>query len=90
MLAGAGEVKIHGSYVPVQPRSRRRSRIFPLTPTTRRCSAWLGNFSSRSAPDFHHAWRTVAADALRHRIEEKLHWTCRVPEYLEACDLRKA
>jgi len=25
----------------------------------------------------------VAADALRHRIEEELRWSCRVPEYLE-------
>ena len=25
----------------------------------------------------------AAADALRHRIEEELGWSCRVPDYLE-------
>jgi acetyltransferase len=30
----------------------------------------------------------IAADALRHRIEEQLNWNCRVPEYQEMFKLR--
>jgi metallo-beta-lactamase family protein len=32
----------------------------------------------------------AAADALRRRIEEKFHWPCEVPTYLEAVDLAEA
>ncbi len=29
----------------------------------------------------------IAADALRHRIEEELNWSCQVPDYLERVTL---
>jgi metallo-beta-lactamase family protein len=29
----------------------------------------------------------IAADALRHRIEEQKRWRCRVPDYREQVDL---
>lgn len=32
----------------------------------------------------------AAADALRRRIEEELHWRCEVPTYLQSVDLADA
>jgi metallo-beta-lactamase family protein len=88
LLAGADEVKIHGSYVPVRAEVACLSNLSAHADYAETL-AWLGKFSSAPRQTFITHGEPVAADALRHRIEEKLHWTCRVPEYLEACDLRK-
>jgi metallo-beta-lactamase family protein len=45
---------------------------------------WLKNFPTPPRKTFVTHGEPVAADALRHRIEEELRWSCRVPEYFEA------
>jgi metallo-beta-lactamase family protein len=82
MLAGASEVKIHGQYVPV------RAEIASLPNLSAHADyaeimSWLGNFVRSPSQVFLTHGEPVAADALRHRIEERLGWVCRVPEYLE-------
>jgi len=48
---------------------------------------WLGHFQSPPQRTFVTHGEPAAADALRHRIEETLHWDCRVPGYLEQQEL---
>lgn len=48
---------------------------------------WLGHFDSPPGKTFITHGEPAAADALRHRIEEKLGWRCRVPEYPERVSL---
>ena len=48
---------------------------------------WLGHFQRPPICTFVTHGEPAAADALRHRIEEELHWNCRVPDYLEEQEL---
>ena len=49
--------------------------------------AWLGGFTAPPRRTFVTHGEPVAADALRQRIEEQLHWTCEVPEYQQTATL---
>jgi metallo-beta-lactamase family protein len=87
MLAGARSVKVHGSYVPV------RAEIAVLENFSAHADSdeileWLESFKSAPRTTFITHGEPVAADALRHRIEESLGWHCRVPEYRERVELR--
>ena len=86
MVAGATEVKIHGQYVPV------RARVEALPNLSAHADygetlGWLRGFTRPPRQVFLTHGEPVAADALRHRIEEQLRWPCRVPDYLETCAL---
>lgn len=48
---------------------------------------WLEHFKAAPRQTFVTHGEPVAADALRHRIEERLHWRCKVPDYKEQVDL---
>jgi metallo-beta-lactamase family protein len=48
---------------------------------------WLRSFTEPPKQVFLVHGEPVAADAMRHHIEEELRWRCHVPEYLERCDL---
>ena len=87
MLAGAGEGKIHGSYVPVRAEVACLSNLSAHSDYAETLT-WLGKFSSAPRRTFITHGEPVAADALRHRIEERMRWSCRVRDYLEACELR--
>jgi len=82
MLAGAGEVKIHGSYVTVRAEIAAISNLSAHADYAE-ILAWLGNFSAPPRQTFITHGEPVAADALRRRIEERIHWTCQVPDYLQ-------
>ena len=82
LLAGETSVKIHGEYFPV------RAQVVQIGNLSAHADAdeimdWLA--ASKAAPRqvFVTHGEPAAADALRRRITEQLHWTCRVPEYLE-------
>ena len=86
MVAGAKEVKIHGQYVPV------RAEVAAIENLSAHADyaeilTWLRNFRRPPRQTFITHGEPVAADALRHRIEEQLRWNCRVPEYLETREL---
>jgi len=86
MLAGATEIKIHGEYVPL------RASVCQIDNLSAHADAgeimrWLGHFQSPPQRTFVTHGEPAAADALRHRIEETLHWDCRVPGYLEQQEL---
>ena len=48
---------------------------------------WLGKFSEPPRMTFITHGEPSAADALRCHIQNRLHWTCRVPEFLETVEL---
>jgi metallo-beta-lactamase family protein len=82
LVDGAEVVKIHGQYVPV------RAEVELLDTLSSHADAqetleWLGGFTAPPRRTFITHGEPAAADALRLRIEEQLHWDCVVPEYLE-------
>jgi len=86
MIAGADAIKIHGEYVPL------RAQVSQIDNMSAHADAdeildWLSHFSSPPRQTFITHGEPAAADALRRRIEEKLHWSCRVPDYLESVEL---
>jgi metallo-beta-lactamase family protein len=87
MTAGAESVKIHGQYVPV------RAEVANLGMLSAHADAdeilgWLRNFESPPKTTFLTHGEPDAADALRRRIEEELHWNCFVPQYRDWIDLK--
>jgi metallo-beta-lactamase family protein len=87
MTAGAESIKIHGQYIPV------RAEVANLHMLSAHADAdeilgWLHNFESPPKTTFITHGEPDAADALRRRIEEKLHWNCFVPQYRDWVDLQ--
>jgi metallo-beta-lactamase family protein len=86
MVAGAAQVKIHGGYLPV------RAEIVNLDMLSAHADAdeiiaWLRKFARPPRLTFVTHGEPRASDALRHRIEEELAWTCRVPGYRDEAEL---
>jgi metallo-beta-lactamase family protein len=86
MVAGAKAVKIYGAYVPV------KAEVANLHMLSAHADAdeiltWLRHFESPPRRTFITHGEPAASDALRHRIEQELHWTCCVPEYREEVEL---
>jgi metallo-beta-lactamase family protein len=86
LVAGAGEVKIHGNYVPV------RAEVATLDMLSAHADGseilgWLGHFKAAPKMTFIVHGEPAAADALRKRIQETLHWPCTVPEYRDTIAL---
>lgn len=87
MVAGAKEVKIHGAYIPI------RAEVDNLDMLSAHADAdeimdWLGGFEVPPALTCIVHGEPAAADALRHRIEERLGWArVLVPEYRDAVEV---
>jgi metallo-beta-lactamase family protein len=86
MVAGAESVKIHGEYVPV------RAEVNNLDMLSGHADAgeimkWLGGFKKPPRMTFITHGEPAASDALRHRIEEELGWTCVVPDHAQLVEL---
>ncbi len=86
MIAGAPAIKIHGEYVPL------RARVDQISNLSAHADAgeimqWLGHFRSPPKRTFIVHGEPPAADALRLRIQDQLHWTCEVPDYLDRVEL---
>ena len=88
MLAGAGEVKIHGTYVPI------RAEIVELGNMSAHADAeelmqWLKAFEKAPRRTFVTHGEPAAADALRLRIQDELGWDAHVPEHEEKVELER-
>ena len=86
MLQGAGQVKIHGQYVPI------RAEIALIDNISAHADAneimlWLKQFKTAPQRTFITHGEPSAADALRLRIQDELHWDAYVPDYLEIASL---
>lgn len=86
MVNGAKSIKIHGEYIPVHAEVCVMENLSAHADYTE-IMDWLSHFDSKPRKTFITHGEPAAADALRHRIEEKLGWHCRVPEYLERVSL---
>lgn len=86
MLSGADSVKIHGQYVPVRAEVRNLDMLSAHADADE-ILAWLGGFETAPKRTFITHGEPDASDALRHRIEEELGWSCIVPEYRDRCTL---
>ena len=84
--AGAREIKIHGQYVPVEAEVAKLDMLSAHADADE-ILAWLRNFKNPPCATFVTHGEPIAADALRHRIEEELGWTCVVPEQSERVEL---
>jgi metallo-beta-lactamase family protein len=82
MLAGETSVKIHGQYYPVRARVEMIGNLSAHADGDE-IMGWLSHSEAAPRQVFVTHGEMPAADALRLRIEEQLHWQCRVPEYLE-------
>lgn len=82
MLNGAEAVKIHGAYVPVRAEVAYIANLSAHADSAEILD-WLGGFAAPPRQTFVTHGEPAAADALRHRIEERLNWVTRVPEHQE-------
>ena len=86
LAAGANEIKIHGSYVPV------RAEIVKLDSMSAHADyagilRWLRAFKRAPKRTFVTHGEPAAADEMRRRIEESLGWDVQVPEHGESVRL---
>lgn len=86
MMSGVESIKIHGEYVPV------RAEVKNLDMLSAHADAdeilrWLRNFKQPPRMTFITHGEPAASDALRHRIEEELGWSCTVPDHGQKFDL---
>mgnify|MGYP003335457204 FL=1 len=86
MVEGASSVKIHGEYVPINAEVAFISNMSAHGDYLEILD-WLRGFESAPKRTFITHGEPIAADAMRHHIEEKLHWQTCVPDYLETVDL---
>lgn len=82
MLAGAKEVKIHGSYVPIN------AEVVALDNLSAHADAaeimqWLRGFQEPPLRTFVTHGEPAASDALRLQIKDRLGWSAHAPEHLE-------
>ena len=86
MVDGASSIKIFGEYVSVRARV---SQIDNLSAHADQGEIlqWLSHFKRPPQTTFITHGEPAAADALRRRIEEDLHWNCRVPMYRDRVEL---
>jgi metallo-beta-lactamase family protein len=86
MVGGASSVKIHGEYVPINAEIGFISNMSAHGDYLEILD-WLRGFESAPKRTFITHGEPIAADAMRHHIEEKLHWQTCVPDYLETVEL---
>ncbi len=79
IVAGAPSVKIHGHYVPIEAEVANLAMLSAHADQAE-LLAWLGHFRSPPRHTYIVHGEPQAADTLRLRIEESLHWACHVPE----------
>lgn len=87
--AHAPAIKLHGEYVPVQAEVTSIPSLSAHS-DYRETLGWLGGMTCPPGHTFVTHGEPAAADALRRRIAETLHWTCSVPEYRESVELPEA
>ncbi len=88
LMNGAETIKIHGEYIPVRAEVRMLENLSAHADADE-ILGWLKGYIQPPRCTFITHGEAEAADALRHRIEEELHWPCVIPEYLERVTLEE-
>lgn len=86
LVGGAETIKIHGAYVPVRASVTNIDNLSAHADATE-ILRWLSNFGKPPRSVFITHGEPTASDVLRHHIEEKLGWTCVVPDQGHKADL---
>lgn len=86
MLAGVDSIKIHGEYHPVRAEIDYISNLSAHADRNE-IMDWLKGFDDPPRTTFITHGEPIAADAMRHHIEENLGWEVVVPDYLETVPL---
>lgn len=86
MMAGADSIKIHGAYIPVRAEVRNLNMLSAHADADE-ILRWLRGFKAAPRMTFITHGEPSAADALRHRIEEELGWSCLVPDHGQKVEL---
>jgi metallo-beta-lactamase family protein len=86
LAAGADAIKIHGEYVPVRAEVVKMDSLSAHADYAEILD-WLEHFRKAPRITFVTHGEPAAADELRRRIEENLHWNVRVPEHGEQVSL---
>jgi metallo-beta-lactamase family protein len=86
MINGAESIKIHGDYVPIRADVEFISNLSAHADYAE-IITWLSGIETPPKITFITHGEPVAADAMRLHIEEQLHWSVEVPEYLEKVTL---
>lgn len=87
LIHGVEMVKIHGEYFPVRAEIVLQDSLSAHA-DYQEILEWLKHFKHPPKEVFLTHGEPLAADTLRHKIEEELKWKCTVPEYLESVSLR--
>jgi metallo-beta-lactamase family protein len=85
LVAGAGEVKIHGEYVPVRAQVSQLEG-FSGHADADELMAWLRGLRQPPRQTFVVHGEPDASDALRIRIKDQLGWKVRVPQHGETVE----
>ena len=86
IVAGEPSVKIFGQIVPIRAQVHQLSG-YSAHADADEIMAWLGGFERAPRQVFITHGEPDAADALRKRIQDELHWAAHVPEHLETISL---
>jgi metallo-beta-lactamase family protein len=86
MVNGADSIKIHGEYIPVNAEVAMISNLSAHGDYLEILD-WMRGFESAPKQVFITHGEPIAADAMRHRIEETLHWNTCLPDYLQTVEL---
>lgn len=86
LAAHEPSIKIHGEYVRVRAHVETISSLSAHADYSETL-AWLGHLSIPPERTFVTHGEPAAADALRRRIEETLHWRCEVPTWMQSVEL---
>ncbi|WP_186056453.1 MBL fold metallo-hydrolase RNA specificity domain-containing protein [Burkholderia gladioli] len=83
---GSPTLKIHGEYVRIHAHVESIETLSAHA-DYEELLRWMGSLQRAPSHTFVTHGEPAAADALRRRIEERLHWPCEVPTYRQCVDL---
>jgi metallo-beta-lactamase family protein len=86
LVSGADSVKIHGEYVPVRARVEALNNLSAHADSVE-ILEWLGHFERPPRTTFITHGEPSASDVLRLRIQDRLGWSCVVPDHGERFSL---
>jgi metallo-beta-lactamase family protein len=86
MVAGAGEIRIHGETFPVRAEVAQL-RCASAHADANELIAWLRRMGSSPRQVFVTHGEPIASDVLRQRIQAELGWSVSVPEYRDEVTL---
>jgi len=82
LVAGATSIKMHGRYIPVRAAIHNLSMLSAHADQNE-LLRWAGMLQSAPKQTFIIHGEPAAADMVRHALEERLNWTCQVPDHLQ-------